>query len=127
LKDLYEIEESISYFNNYEDYDDIGNFVTMNRKYISRWSPLNLDLISPFEVMENPIGEESPNAIFDLPASAYALVTLDFRHVRDEFYNFTYGEDWAISFTLKPELEIDSQAEPSEMPEQFLSNLTIKN
>ena len=46
-----------------------------------------------------------------------------------EYENFTYGEDWAISFTIvdiDEELTFDSPADPKEMPEQFLNSDDIR-
>ena len=46
-----------------------------------------------------------------------------------EYENFTYGEDWAISFTIvdiDEELTFDTPASPKEMPEQFLNSDDIR-
>ena len=53
-----------------------------------------------------------PNVIFDLPASSYALVTMDLRHIRKENFDWTYGEDYAISFTINQEVSINDPADP---------------
>ncbi len=49
---------------------------------------------------EDALQSYIPNVIFDLPASSYAIVTLDLRHVRAEDFRWTYGEDYQISFTI---------------------------
>jgi len=67
-----------------------------------------------------------PNVIFDMPPFSYALVTFDLRHLLEESYNWTYGEDWAISFTLKENLTIHDLSEPVLMPEQFLETSMVK-
>lgn len=93
----------------------------MEREYTARWSPLKLDLLSEFLEIEAMDAEQletnSPNAIFDLPPSSYAFVTLDLRHLPDETYDWTYGEDWAISFTLSPDLTLGDVSRPTVMPE----------
>lgn len=58
-----------------------------------------------------------PNVIFNLPASAYALVTMDLRHLIDESYYWTYGEDYEISFTMHDNTGIEDIADPAPMPE----------
>jgi hypothetical protein len=68
-----------------------------------------------------------PNVIFDLPASSYALVTFDIRHIIDEDYYWTYGEDYQISFTIHDGLMIEDPADPVPMPEQFLNNETDRS
>lgn len=89
-----------------------------------------MELISPMLEIEAFDAEEfennSPSVIFDMPAISYALVTLDLRHIPLESYNWKYAEDWAISFTLDPELKIGDLASPTPMPEDFLSNLQPK-
>lgn len=57
-----------------------------------------MSLISDFlemeELSEDALQTNVPNVIFDLPASSYALVTMDLRHIRNEDGNWTYGEDY---------------------------------
>ena len=99
----------------------IRTFINENRHYIMRWSPLNLDFLSEFIEIEAVDAEEletnAPAAIFDLPATSYALVTLDLRHLPEEAYEagigqWTYGDDWAISFTIDPELDLTKLSRP---------------
>lgn len=52
-----------------------------------------------------------------MPSLSYAYVTLDLRHIPPESYDWKYGDDWAISFTLNPELKIGDMAKPTPMPE----------
>jgi hypothetical protein len=88
----------------------------MEREYIARWCPLNMSLISEYlemeKLTEDSLQSNIPNVIFDLPASSYAIVTMDFRHLRKEDYRWTYGEDYAISFTIHDEISIDDPADP---------------
>lgn len=58
-----------------------------------------------------------PNVIFDFPAFSVALITFDLRHLLEESANWTYGEDWAISFTLAQDLTVNDPANPIPMPE----------
>jgi hypothetical protein len=58
-----------------------------------------------------------PNAIFDLPPSSYALITMDLRHLPPESFDWTYGEDWGISFTLSEDLTLGDVSRPTTMPE----------
>ena len=104
----------------------IRAYVNLARRYVARWSPLKLDLLSPFLEMEaldeGQLDTDSPGAIFDLPPNAYALVTLDLRHVPPASREWAYGEDWAVSLTLQSNLSLGDLARPSPMPEQFLSS-----
>jgi hypothetical protein len=104
--------------------------INLNRQYISRWCPLNSTLVSEYLEAENLTDDELitniPNVIFDLPPFSYALITVDFRHILEEDYYWTYGEDYQISFTLAEGLGLEDDANPIPMPEQFLSNLTSK-
>ena len=103
----------------------LRGYINTDRQYVARWSPLKLELLSPFLEVEAldaaGLETDSPNAIFDLPPSAYALVTVDLRHVAEEQHDWTYGEDWAISFTLADNLTLGDLSSPAPMPEQFLS------
>lgn len=109
----------------------IRAYINTDRQYVARWSPLKLDLLSPFleaEAMDAAqLETDSPNAIFDLPPSAYALVTLDLRHIAEETREWTYGEDWAISFTLAENLTLGDLSSPTPMPEPFLSRAQPKS
>ncbi len=51
---------------------------------------------------------------------------MDLRHLRKEDYRWTYGEDYAISFTIHDKISIEDPADPTDMPEQFLNNKTDK-
>jgi len=37
---------------------------------------------------------------------------MDLRHLRKEDYRWTYGEDYAISFTIHEEISINDPADP---------------
>jgi hypothetical protein len=125
LQDLFELDFELG-----EALDKPGqpsplrDYINGAREYAARWSPLKLDLLSPYIELEAMDSErletDSPNAIFDLPPSAYALVTLDFRHLHPPTREWTYGEDWAISFTLTDDLKLGDLSRPTPMPEQFL-------
>mmetsp|Transcript_42773 Transcript_42773/g.50150 ORF Transcript_42773/g.50150 Transcript_42773/m.50150 type:complete len:94 (-) Transcript_42773:1808-2089(-) len=58
---------------------------------------------------------------------SYALVTMDLRVLQQEYKNFTYYKDWAISFTIGDVVTNDMRANPAEMPEMFLRTQTDKN
>lgn len=107
------------------DARSIRIFINLEREYTMRWSPLNLSLISPYLEIETLDTEDldtnTPSVVFDMPALAYALVTMDLRHIPLENYNWKYGEDWSISFSLDANIKIGDLANPSPMPEQFLS------
>ena len=66
---------------------------------------------------EDALQSYIPNVIFDLPASSYAIVTLDLRHVRAEDFRWTYGEDYQISFTIHDKISIEDPSDPAPMPE----------
>ena len=51
---------------------------------------------------------------------------MDLRHMLDESYYWTYGEDYEISFTVHDNIEIDDPADPIPMPEQFLNPSTSR-
>lgn len=76
---------------------------------------------------EDALQTNIPNVIFDLPASSYALVTFDLRHLMDEDFWWTYGEDYQISFTVHEDITIDDPSDPVPMPEQFLNNQTDRS
>ena len=81
--------------------------INLNRKYLTRWSPLDMTLISKGDLRvteqlnDFELRTNVPNAIFQLPETSMVLITMDLRHILKEYSKFTYGEDWAISFTLK--------------------------
>ena len=79
------------------------------------------------KLTEDALESNVPNVIFELPPNSYALVTVDLRHVLDESYNWTYGEDYVISFTMNENLTIDDSSDPIPMPEDFLLNTTDKS
>jgi hypothetical protein len=85
----------------------------LNREYLARWNPINTTL--------------NEEIIFTIPALSYALVTMDLRALKSEYHDFTYYEDWAISFTIDDEITETSRAQPVEMPEMFLRQQTEKN
>lgn len=76
---------------------------------------------------EDPLQTNVPNIVFDLPASSYALISFDLRHIINEDYWWTYGEDYQISFTIHDDLTIADPADPVPLPEQFLNNLTDRS
>lgn len=89
--------------------------------YIARICPLNITLVSEYveieELSEEALETNVPNVIFELPPSAYALITVDLRHMRDEDIDWTYGEDYQISITMNPDLTIEDPSFPISMPE----------
>ncbi len=107
LKELYEIEFAFGEVKDrIRDIENpstdtvslIQDSLNIERTYIARWCPLNMSLVSEFIEMEK-LSEDAlqsyiPNVIFELPASSYAIVTFDLRHVRTEDYRWTYGEDY---------------------------------
>ena len=130
LKEIYEIDFAIGEWKDrVRDVEQpissvvspIQTNINLRREYIARWCPLNMSLISDFiekEVLsEDALQSFVPNVIFDLPASSYALVTMDLRHLREEDYRWTYGEDYQISFTIHEELSIDDPSDPVPLPE----------
>lgn len=132
LKDLYEIDYVLGDLKDgVETTSTIKTWINSNRKYITRWCPLNMSLVSDYieieKLSEDALESNVPNLIFELPPSSYALITMDWRHIRDESYEWTYGEDYAISFTIAEDLTIDDESSPITMPEQFLSNKTDKS
>ena len=90
-----------------------------------------MTLVSPYidiEILSNEaLSTTIPNVVFELPPFSYALVTFDLRHLLETNYNWTYGEDWSISFTLGLELTVADPADPIPMAEQFLSNESSKS
>jgi len=126
LRDLFEVDFELGEVEDKPDTPSpIRAYINADRQYVARWSPLKLDLLSPFLEVEAldaaQLETDSPGAIFDLPPSAYALVTLDLRHIAEETREWTYGEDWAISFTLAENLTLGDLSSPTPMPEQFLA------
>mmetsp|Transcript_30594 Transcript_30594/g.46929 ORF Transcript_30594/g.46929 Transcript_30594/m.46929 type:complete len:383 (-) Transcript_30594:3407-4555(-) len=132
LKNLYELDYEIGEAIDKPDKEsDIRSYINLERHYVSRWSPLKLDLVSKFieiEALDEQLMDtDSPGAVFDLPPSSYALITMDLRHIPDMSMNWTYGEDWSISFTVSETLELGHLSSPIPMPEQFLSRDTSKS
>jgi len=126
LQDLFEVDFELGEARDKPDLaGGIRAYITLEREYTARWSPLKLELLSEFVEVEAMDAEQletnTPNAVFDLPPSAYALVTMDLRHLPPETFDWTYGEDWAISFTLTEDLQLGDLSRPTAMPEQFLS------
>ena len=80
-----------------------------------------MSLVSEYEqveyLSEDALESNIPNVIFDLPPYSYALITFDLRHLLEESYSWTYGEDWSISFTVKDNLTVYDPASPIPMPE----------
>lgn len=109
----------------------IQSSINLEREYIARWCPLNMSLISDYlekeEYNDESLETNIPNVIFDLPASSVALVSLDLRHIMDEDYYWTYGEDYQISITIHEQLTLDDIADPIPMPEQFLNPATDRS
>lgn len=131
LQDLFEIEFELGEVQDGNQGQPIRQFINTERHYIARWSPLNLDLVNEFIEIEAVDTEElettMPNALFDMPASSYALVVVDLRHLQPETPEWTYGDDWAISFSLSNEQKIGDLSKPAPMPEQFLSKRVSKS
>jgi hypothetical protein len=73
---------------------------------------VNIEILST-----DALDSNIPNVVFELPAFSYALITLDLRHIYEQNYNWTYGEDWSISFTLGSNLTVSDIADPIPMPE----------
>jgi|OM-RGC.v1.033814532 hypothetical protein len=78
-------------------------------------------MVSPYLEIEAMDAETmdtlTPSVIFDMPSLSYALVVMDLRHLPLESYNWKYGDDWSISFTLDPKLKTGDLAKPTPMPE----------
>ena len=115
LSDITEIEISLHTYldSGNQTTDDLTPYINLDREYLTKWNPINESL--------NEV------VIFDLPALSYALVTMDLRALKTSYRNFTYYEDWAISFTIEDSITEDSRAQPVEMPEMFLRTQTDKN
>jgi len=131
LQDLFEVDFELGEIEDKpEDTSGLRVYINRDRQYTARWSPLKLELLSTFVEIEAmdavQLETDAPNAIFDLPPNAYALVTLDLRHVPEQTHDWTYGEDWAISLTLAPNLTLGDFSKPTPMPEQFLSRAQSK-
>ena len=120
--------------------------INYERIYIGRFNPVDTNLITgklngtkeadPRQtvLMDTEDWSESvkisnvPEVVFFLPGLSYALVTMDLRHIKQEIPSWTYGEDWAISFTMSHDaVGFESQAAPAEMPEAFLNTKTSKS
>ena len=115
LKDITEIEMSLHNYleSSGNTQDELTPYINLDREYLTRWNPINESL--------------NEEIIFEIPALSYALVTMDLRALQEEYTNFTYYEDWAISFTIDDEVTVDSRARPVEMPEMFLRKTNDKN
>lgn len=115
LSDITEIEQSLHAYleSNGDTTDELTPYINLSREYITRWNPIN--------------GSLNDEIIFDIPALSYALVTMDLRALKTQYQNFTYYEDWAISFTIEDEISPNSRAQPVEMPEMFLRTQNAKN
>lgn len=113
---------------------------------MARFNPINTKLITEdnqvliladtSEWTEAEYISNVPEVVFFLKGMSYALVTMDLRHVKEEAEEWTYGEDWAISFTMAPvnkenpdevPIGFDTAADPAEMPEAFLNVKTSKS
>lgn len=88
LKDITQIEYSLHTYldSSGGTSDSITSYINLSREYIIRWNPINSTFNS--------------DVIFSIPAMSYALVVCDFRALQDEYVNFTYYEDWGVSFTI---------------------------
>ena len=45
----------------------------------------------------------------------------------EETYNWVYGEDWAVSITLRQNVTLEDAADPIMLPEKYLRPETEKN
>lgn len=52
------------------------------------------DYIEVEDLSDEALDTNVPNVIFELPPSSYALITVDFRHMKEESIDWTYGEDY---------------------------------
>ena len=91
-----------------------------------RINPLNLTLIDEWAQIETLDAETAknnlPSVVFKLDPMAVMLVTMDLRSLMASDYNWVYGEDWAISFTVETELSVKAKEEPKLLPEQLLKS-----
>ena len=93
--------------------DSITSYINLSREYIIRWNPINTTFNS--------------DVIFTIPSMSYALVVCDFRALQTEYENFTYYEDWGVSFTIADSISTSDRAIPVQMPELFLRTQNVKN
>jgi hypothetical protein len=133
LKSLYEIYYEIerAKVGKYEA-NNIRTYLNLDRQYLARICPLNIALLSKWheiEVLEEDTAKVNvPNAIFKLEPNSIALITFDFRHLAEQTFNWVYGEDYAISITMKTkEFKLTDPSDPDLLPEQFLSKDTSKS
>ena len=115
LKDITKIEISLHRYldSGGSTTDSLTSYINLNREYLTRWDPIN--------------STYNDRTIFEIPALSFALVTIDLRHLQTQYHNFTYYEDWGISFTIGSNITDGSRAVPVEMPEMFLRTQTSKN
>ena len=122
LKDLFELDYELGESKDKpDDPSDIRPYINLDRQYVARWSPLDLKLISQYieiEAFDEELLEtETPGVVFDMPPNAYAVITMDLRHIEPESPVWTYGEDWSISIMMEPEISIGDLSKPIPMPE----------
>ena len=133
LSDLWEIMFEI-----HMSYDErnppnrIRNYLNVDRQYLLRINPLNQTLCDEWFVEEELSIDldknNEGNKIFRINPNTYLLVSMDLRHVMEQEYNWVYGEDWEISFTISDdEFTLESQAQSVLLPEQFLTASTSKS
>ena len=132
LLNLYEIEFAISQFKKGSTTKALFNdWLNFQRTYITRINPLNLSICDAWNKSER-LDEQTdknnePQVIFTLEPHHYALITMDFRHLLPQEYNWVYGEDWSIAIQIKNKLDLTSKVEPYMLPEQFLHKETLKS
>ena len=68
-----------------------------------------------------------PAVIFRMRPSGIALITMDFRTLMAQEFNWVYGEDWSVGITIAKDLTLDDVEDPILLPEQFLHKDTAKN
>ena len=86
--------------------------------YLIKVDPIREDLI------RNANYKGNTSKVFKLDSREVALVTLDLRHLNLEG-SFSYGVNWAISFTVKDKVE--EEVEPADMPQAFLNETVSKS
>lgn len=84
-------------------------------------NPLNLSFCDAWNKSEtldaNTRKNNEPQVIFSLEPHHYALITMDFRHILPQEYNWVYGDDWSIAITVKKQLELNDKVDPLMLPE----------
>lgn len=96
-------------------------WLNLKRKYVTKINPLNISFCDAWTTNEKIDKQTNrnnePSLIFSLAPHSIAVITMDFRHLLPQEYNWVYGEDWSIAITIKEKIAITDDIDSNMMPE----------